>query len=140
MMDNRQFNVNGKGKEMLQATLQLAFAQEGSRTTAKGYVIDPKKGMILLWHNETPGIPFPSPLNADSVTNIVWDWLQTEPEIEHESHWDQDYDDGDVSTDLGWRVYCEDWGHVCIGPSYNHAAASHYAIVAIKPAYMWYGK
>lgn len=131
MMDNRVFNVNGEGKEMLRDTLRLAFAQEGSNTTAKGYIIDPKKGMILLWYNENPSIPFPSALNVDAATEVVWQWLQTEPQIEHESHWDQDYVDGDVSTDLGWRVYCEDWGHV---------ARHHGAIVAIKPAYMWYGK
>lgn len=140
MMDNRVFNVNGKGKEMLQATLQLAFAQEGSKTTAKAYYIDPKKGMLLLWSNEPPGVPFPAPLNADATTNVVWEWLQTNPEIEHESHWDQDYNDSDVDTDLGWRVYCEDWGHVTIGPSHSSLAVGRYAIVAVKPAYMWYGK
>ena len=31
MMDNRIFNVNGKGDDMLLATLKLAFDQEGKK-------------------------------------------------------------------------------------------------------------
>ncbi len=127
-MDNRQFNVNGSGKEMLLNALKLAFEQKGRNTTATGYIIDPKKGMILLWHNEK-GTALPAPFNAEAACNFVWTWLESEPEIECKG-WDAD-NDHDGHNSLGWRVYCEDWGHV------GH---NHYAIVAVKPAYLWHGK
>ena len=77
-------------------------------------------------------IPFPVPLGIDAVLEIAWDWLQTKPVIERDkdSHWDDDYDhDGHNSS--GWRVYCEDWGHV---------AEKSGALVAIKPIHLWHGK
>jgi hypothetical protein len=129
-MDNRIFNVNGTGKEALLATLKLAFDQGGERTTAKGYFIDPTKGMVLVWHCEGKEVtPFPAPLKAETAAVVAWEWLQTEPAVECKD-WDEDFaHDGHNSA--GWRVYCEDWGHV---------AGNRYAIVAIKPAYCWHGK
>jgi hypothetical protein len=129
MMDNRIFNVNGRGKDDLLAVLKIAFNQEGKKTTAKGYFIDPKLGMVLLWHNDGKHQNFPSGLTAESVVHVVWDWLESGPEIECEG-WDADYDH-DGSNSEGWRVFCEDWGHV---------GGNSYAIVAIKPAFMWHGK
>jgi len=34
-------------------------------------------------------------------------------------------------NEKGWRVYCEDWGKI---------DSDDYAFLAIKPAYIWYGK
>jgi len=134
-MDNRVFNVNGKGLEMLIATLQLAFSQEGRNTTAKAYTIDPEKGLILLWYipdSKTKKInPFLVPLSAEAVAVQVMEWLKTDGAWETKlDHWDEDCDHDGHNT-KGWRVYCEDWGHV---------GTHHNAIVAIKPAYMWHGK
>ena len=44
--------------------------------------------------------------------------------------WDRDLDH-DGSNGPGWRVYCEDWGHV---------ATYSAAICAVKPVWLWYGK
>lgn len=128
-MDNRVFDVNGRSKQMLGAALALAFQQEGERTTAKGYVLDPARGMILLWHDHPPCVRFLDPLDAEAATEFVWDWLKTRPEVACVG-WDEDADH-DGHNERGWRVFCEGWGHV---------AGNHYAIVAVKPAYLWMGK
>lgn len=137
-MDNRIFNVNGRSKETLRAVLELAFEQEGANTAARGYIIDPKKGMVLLWSTTESGTPFLAPLKATAATEMVWEWLQSKPEIECED-WDKDLDH-DGHNVLGWRAFVEDWGHVAVGPNYSGSGGSHYAIVAVKPAYIWMGK
>lgn len=131
MSDNRLFNVNGDSKEMLGDALRLAFTQEGKNTTAVSYIVDPKKGLILFWYTETGSNQFLSKLKSDAATAIVWEWLQEQkPENFELGDWEYDCDhDGENS--IGWRVYCEDWGHV---------ANKHGAIVAIKPVYLWHGK
>ena len=133
-MDNRVFNVNGKGKELLLQTLTLAFAQSGFKPRqAAAWFVDKEKGLVLCWHGPEKSIKanvFPTSLGADSITEIVFAWLQSdEAKTITLTDWDRDADH-DGSNSLGWRVYCESWGHV----------KTHYAIVAIKPAYMWYGK
>lgn len=130
-MDNRIFNVNGKGREQLAEVMRLAFLQKSNYAKAVAYKIDPQKGMILLWHNtEAKGITgLPAPLTAEDAAVLVSAWLETRPNTEC-SDWDADAEhDGD--NELGWRVYCEDWGHV---------AGERFAICAVKPAWLWYGK
>jgi len=134
-MDNRIFNVNGRSKAQLLNTIQLALSQTSynANPTIIGWVIDKSKGFILLDYmsDYTKGTKFPVPVTAETVLPIVWDWLKSEEaeKIPMEG-WDANADhDGD--NELGFRVYCEDWGH--IGEYRN-------AIVAIKPAYCWYGK
>lgn len=129
-MDNRLFSVNGEGQEMLERTLALAFEQQGPNTAAKAYLVDPKKGMILLWYHDKGSTAFPAPLNPKQTAALVWAWLGTEPKIEQE-RWEKAYIGGDVWSEPGWRVYCEDWGHV---------GDNHYAIVAVKPVFLWAGK
>lgn len=129
-MDNRVFNVNGSGKALLQQALSLAFKQWSDKATATSYFIDKTKGLVLLWYTEKNSIPFPSPLTSDEATEVIWSWLQSKAAKEVECvDWDANHDH-DGSNGDGWRVYCEGWGHV----------KSHYAIVAVKPAFMWYGK
>ena len=128
--DNRIFNVNGEGKEMLRMTLRLVFLQEGENTTAVSFVKS-KKGLILLWYKDKRATELVTPHDADMATEIAWAYLKDNPEeVEHTLFWDQNQDH-DGSNGLGWRVYCEDWGHVDGMSS---------AICAIKPAFMWYGK
>lgn len=132
-MDNRIFNVNGNGDTALLRALRLAFEQEGDRTKCAGWKFEPENGIVLFWYvgdsdkdiNQLPD------LTADEVFNLVSAWLRSDdakkvPCVE----WDADYDH-DGHNSLGWRVYCEDWGHVG-----NHRNA----ICAIKPAFMWHGK
>lgn len=131
MWDNRQFNVNGRGKEMLVQTLELAFAQQGDKARATGYFLAPDHGLVLVWcESARPEHLFPAPLTASAAAEMVWAWLESKPSIAIRSQWDRDADhDGDNS--VGWRVYCEDWGHV-------DGRAN--AIVAVKPVFLWHGK
>lgn len=148
-MDNRIFSVNGSGLAMLTAALDLVRMQEGNHTKFKGYVKHKTAGLILLWHTDGEGaVPFMSPPSPGELARQIIEmfekiedesnkeetWFNIEAlrngQIKH-SRWEKDYTDGDVSTSLGWRVYCEDWGHV---------ANNHYAICAVRPAYMWHGK
>ncbi len=131
-MDNRIFNVNGKGEESLLKTLELAFLQSGYKT-AVAWRVTEKHGLILYWalssnHNKDIS-KFPSPVTANEVLPTVLAWLNSDAKTEM-TGWDRDADhDGDNGK--GWRVFCEDWGHV---------ADDWSAFIAIKPAMMWYGK
>lgn len=131
-MDNRVFNVNGSGDDQLLATLKLVFNQEGHKTTCKGWRVTPEHGLILLWHaNNKNVIAFPNGLSALECFPFVSAWLLGDDAKKTQlTGWDEDYEH-DGSNSRGWRVYCEDWGHV----------ASHFeAICAIKPVYLWHGK
>jgi hypothetical protein len=135
-MDNKIFNVNGRSREQLKKTLELALTKEdGSLRTVEGWEYKKDKGLILLWHADTKynnnAQKFPVPVDLETITNIAAAWLKTdEAKAVPMEGWDHDAShDGD--NELGFRVYCEDWGHV---------GSNHYAIVAVKPAYCWYGK
>ena len=131
-MDNRVFNVNGSGDQMLLAALQLVFAQEGASVRCKAWQVT-KQGLVLSWYPDKGTTPLPSSkgMTASEVLPMVLGWLSSVDltDIEMEG-WDRDCDhDGENS--MGWRVFCEDWGHV---------GSNHYAICAVKPAFMWHGK
>lgn len=132
-MDNRVFNVNGRTKEQLKLTLQLALHDEyGKDKTVSGWRTTQDHGLILLWHvSSKDHVKFPVELNYEQLVEIVWSWLKSDDAKKvKQTGWDVD-SPHDGHNNIGWRVYCEDWGHV---------ADDHYAIVAIKPAYLWYGK
>jgi hypothetical protein len=143
-MDNNQFNINGRGTVMLEAAIKLALMQRDCYTseptfdqrplTAAGYMIHPKKGLVLLWHVDSTNsthVKFLTPHTADMIAKLAIVWLSS-PEAKNIEldGWDCNTDH-DGHNSLGWRVYCEDWGRV---------AGQYEAIVAIKPAYIWYGK
>lgn len=132
-MDNRIFNVNGQGLDLLKQALALAFAQQGFFNPAKAmsWHVSPDKGLILYWYAEKGTTPFMAPMGAEGVAEMVFDWLKSDQAkaIPCEG-WDAD-SDHDGSNEPGWRVYVEDWGKV---------GGSSSAICAIKPAYLWYGK
>jgi len=128
--DNRIFNVNGKSEEYLLETLQLAL----KNTKVEGWKHSPNHGLILFWaipKNDKKVNRFPAPLNADAIFPIVTQYLKSEDASKVEcKDWDADADH-DGHNERGWRVYCTDWGHV---------GNECYALIAIKPAYIWYGK
>jgi hypothetical protein len=136
MMDNRQFNVNGRGLEMLKATLRLACLQEGGfddqPAKVEGWVLNPKHGLILLWSTKgTTCHRFFAPLDWDIAAEMVFKWLQTKEAKEMACEgWDRN-EDHDGSNEYGWRVYCEDWGHV---------GEHTYSICAVRPSWNWLGK
>lgn len=122
-MDNFQIDITAQGKPTLETALRIAF--EHNHGPAKGYRIDPEKGLIFLWVVESrPGVvPFPFAMDAVGAADFAWRWLAEQdygPEPDH---------DGDNGK--GWRVYCEFWGHV--GGDWR-------AICAVQPAWAMYGK
>lgn len=135
MSDNRLFNVNGENSKTLKLAIKLAFmidsySEEGN--IAKAYRVDPNKGLIFLWTSDTTGaIPFKNPLHYKDAFKFALEWLSS-PEATNIKleHWEEDVDH-DGSNSIGWRVYLEDWGHV---------GDERYAICAVKPCYLWYGK
>lgn len=145
MFDNRIFNVNGSGKEMLLSVLKLAFQQEGPNTTCNGYIVDPVRGMILLWavpdgkpKEGDPTVRLPAKYTPESVLDFVWTWLESKPKMgKSDCHWDEAYEDGDVWNEKGWRVYCQDWGHI---ESSIKGHDGWRAIVAVRPVNLWLGK
>lgn len=128
-MDNRIFNINGKGREMLERTLDLALVQANKRGFAS-WIVDPERGLVLCWLDKA-GTPFLGQVGASAVAEMVMEWLKTDkatavpPGRMCENH----HHDG--SNSAGWQVYCEDWGYV---------GANEYAICAVRPAYLWHGK
>lgn len=134
MFDNRLFNVNGCGDEFLAKVLELAFEQEGRNTKCSHYAIHPEKGMILLWYNDSSDKTvqrLPCEMTAKGLVPLISQWLKSEEaEKIAMGDWEDDIDH-DGSNSKGWRVYCEEWGHVA-----NYRGA----ICAIKPVYLWHGK
>ena len=129
--NNRVFNVNGNGDEGLLMALKLVFLQNGS-TTAKAFTTTKEHGLILCDWDDDRTQKLPTPMTAEEVFPMVKAWLagdEASSEVVMEG-WDADKDH-DGSNSAGWRVFCEDWGHV---------DGIHSSICAIKPAMVWHGK
>lgn len=131
-MDNRIFNVNGSGTDMLRKTLELVFLQDGRSTTCKAWKQTIEHGLILYWsETASGGNPLPSAMSAEQCVTLVEGWLADEFALDVErSRLCEDAGHDGHNTD-GWQVYCEDMGRIDDNP---------YAICAIKPASMWHGK
>lgn len=130
-MDNRVFNVNGSGDEMLLKALELVFMQEGKNTTCTSWTQSKDNGLMLCWCEGKGLTLLPSPLTAKECLPFILSWLNSDfAKTVSLSEWCNDLDhDGHNSN--GWQVYCEGWGHV---GGYSNT------ICAIKPALMWHGK
>lgn len=127
--DNAIFNVNGDSLDKLIKTLELAF----NGKTVYGYKINEKLGIILYSYDSSSKKDITKFLiehTPKQAAEIVFEWLKSDEASKVPCEgWDEDADhDGD--NELGWRVYTEDWGHV----------DGDWNCLAIKPAYMWYGK
>src|ERR1041385_193368 len=110
-MDNRVFNVNGKGVETLEKVLDLVFKQKGLNCQA--WKVDIEKGMILYWtaEGEKDTHLLPTKMTAKEITPTVAKWLESkESKSVMLKGWDGACDH-DGENEWGWRVYCEDWGH-----------------------------
>lgn len=124
-MDNAIFNVNGEDKELLKLTLQLLFKQDQSDHQIQAWSVNPCKGLILYDYHQGDSIGFPVPLSYNMVTELVWEWLQSE---QAKKIIDNEYStDFDGSISRGWRVYIED--------------SSPYGVLGIvTPSYLYYSK
>jgi hypothetical protein len=137
-MDNQVFNVNGKtdDRESLHRLLNLRVKQHcfSNNRIISGYSIHKDHGLIL--YSSEPSNPdgyvrFPNRLTVEEVMPIVNGFLNNKELTNSLSDWDVNPKDSDVDCYAGWRIYCEDWGHIDGGWS---------GFVAIKKVWLWYGK
>ncbi len=130
-MNNFIINVVCEGKEMFWKAVEIAFKQNRPERpqTATHFLIDPKLGFVFLWSDEGAAQPFPYPLHWEQAADMAWEWLQRMDAKTFNEY--EAAPDFDGSTERGWRVYCDFWGHV---------GELRYAIAAVKPAWAWYGK
>lgn len=158
-MDNRIFNVNGHTLDQLKVALRLAAMQWSINRpddAFSGWRVDDDYGLMLLW--SVPGGQDPKGVKSsafmarrppEDLAVEVQGWLNSgsaepfydrlkRPEVEWTDKvnadprlsWDRHYN-GDGDTGKGWRVYCQNWGHV---------GGEQYALCAVLPVWMWYGK
>ncbi len=126
-MDNRHISVQSQGRKAFELAFQLLFDNApGGKATH--YFEDDKKGLVLLWHEDSNknSIKLPSPLSWKGAADLAWEWLANQPEDKYQQYLDHDGSNGE-----GFKVYNEDWGHV---------AGSSYAILGVIPIWAWYGK
>lgn len=123
-MDNFRILVIHKNYQELALTLRIAFDTRGNATH---YVIHPEKGFVLCRHEDLhlKTHPFPIPLTSETAADMVYGWLTSLATYPSEDI------DSDVSYERGWEAYNEDWGHIL---------GSDAAIIAVKPAWILYGK
>jgi hypothetical protein len=144
-MDNKIFNVNGKTKKQLNNALLLLLTDEYDVLHLPvGYRIDTEKGLVLLWYLKDPskgerflpGEGEPVGLEIEPLTEVLWSWLHSPQSkgVVHEG-WDRSLRDPDVSEEIGWRLYTEEWGCIHQGESLDS-----YTLGAFRPCWLWYGK
>lgn len=146
-MDNKVFNVKGRTIEQLEKAVDcLLFDEYGKYQKIAGWYFVPEKGLILTWYigdSQPKATPFtnrmgiPEPIGKEELVETLWNWLFSDQakQVTYDD-WDRQLDDPDVSEDLGWRLYTDQWGHVEV---VKHTI-DHYSVAAFKPSYCWYGK
>lgn len=129
MGSNFRFDITSDNPEHFRASIQLAFAKHAS---AVGYAIDPGNGktaprLILYWTDPDRSFAgfcrFPSPVGVNGAVAVVSEWLKA---VRYDREPDHDGD-----NKKGFRVFNEEWGHVC---------RDHCAFVGVEPAWIMYGK
>jgi hypothetical protein len=124
-MDNRIISVQSEGRKAFDLAFQLLF-DNAPGDTVTHYIDHPKAGLILLWSSESNAIKLPVPLKWKEAADLAWAWLGSKTDKEY-----TEYCDHDGSNGHGFRVYCEDWGHV---------GGYHYGVLGVVPVWAWYGK
>lgn len=129
--NNRQFCVNGPmdNPKLFSAAMALVLEQSCYRKIA-GFRIDAKKGMVFYWTAFKGSSQFPFGNEIDQVAKFAWMWLESHPKLTGAPGKWEGHIDHDGSDDDGWKLYCEDWGHV----------DAWEAFAAVKPIVCWYGR
>lgn len=146
-MDNILFDIRGDKDQLKPALDYLKTIAPGGK--ASHYAIVPRKGLVLFWHNPgTDTLCFKNPEKKDDFGTIVkveiktfdinWEdfvvaWLQSVNLDDFDlGEWEKEPElYSDVSIGRGFRMTCDEWGHV---------AGDRYAFALIKPIAAWYGK
>lgn len=118
-MDN--FHIDVTSEDNLGEVLKLAFL---NKRFATGFNKD-KKQFVLFWTDDERSAPLPIPLTAEEITPIIQKWLDVQADYGLEP-------DIDGSCGKGFRVSCDDWGHI---EPFGWAA-----FVKIEPAWAMHGK
>lgn len=128
---NTVFNVNGIGIEDLTAAINLALKQSG-HSKIKSYTFNKKHGLVLYWYEDAGEIKLGAGHTPEQIAKFFDYWITTDEAktIEFTEDYEKDYNDSDVSTELGWRVHISDF----------YDFSSSYVLFAIKPCFVWYGK
>ena len=121
-MDNFHIDVTSEGRDMLLLALRLAFRNCPGGTASHFHQAD--KVLVLFWSTHKDAIPFLTPMDAAGVEPLVSQWLAKADYGSQPDH------DGD--NEKGWRVSCDDWGHV--------KPFGWPSFVRIEPAWAMYGK
>lgn len=120
-MDNFQIDITSEGS--IFKAMELAF-RDGPNMRAVGYRISTEKGLIFYQYGSSARMTaLPFKIDAAGAADFATQWLAEQnygPEPDH---------DGDNGK--GWRLYCEEWGHVD-----NESQA----FVAVQPVWAMYGK
>ena len=144
-MDNKVFNINGATKEQLaNAVTCLLFNECGNFIKIASWRFMEDKGLVLYWHvkgeNSTPFTDKwgkPKSLEPEELTDILWEWLQSDQAKNFKPVGEWDYNlNHDGSNERGWRLYTEDWGKI----KQKVAGSLTYSLCAFVPAYIWHGK
>jgi hypothetical protein len=133
--DNYHFDIAAEGRKAFELAMKFAFNDDGGMDPphmehkARGYRIDPAKGLIFYWSVDSDGTAkngvskLPYEMKLKAAVEFAWSWLEAQdypPEPDH-----------DGSNHKGWRVYNEAWNR--IGDEWG-------AFAAIQPEWMMYGK
>jgi len=136
-MDNFALNVRGRSKESFEHAMAIAFAKAPGGKTSH-WCKHSDYGMVLFWNGSEktfrgePIVPFPHELALPEAVEICWSWVESIDRSQFNlKDWDRACKMGDVQNEEAWRIFVEDWSHVC---------GSHYAIAAILPVWAWLGK
>lgn len=131
-MDNRVFNINGHGNELLEKVLELAFHGDYSTFQCESWRQTKEHGLILYRSaRDSDYNHLPAPLKAKECLPMVAAWLECSFAKTVVSDHACRKIDFDGSLKSGWQVYLEANG--TIDNNYS-------AICAIRPAFLWYGK
>lgn len=119
-MDNFHIDVTSMGEPAFRAALGLCRWPK-----VTGYRIGPGARIVLYWTSSSAKdyVALPYWMTLDQAATFVLGWLEQVDYCKEPDH--------DGSNSKGWRMYCEDWGHVDSDP---------YAFIAIEPTWAMHGK
>jgi hypothetical protein len=126
LMHNRIFDITAEGDSTLSDALKIAFGKHHAATAWRTDTSEGQSRLVLssCQSGSDGWTPFVTALDAERAVTVVKDWLHNAEYGEEPDH--------DGSNGRGWRVYCEQWGHV--------APYGSPAFVAIEPRWAEYGK
>lgn len=131
MCDNKIFNVNGRGLDRLIQAFELV-EENKTRMGFRGCLIDKDIGLIWVRMACDGATMYPVPLTPRQAAEISFTWLSSkEAQSVPCTGLDANYDH-DGHNELGWRAFVGEWGRV--------GTAGIATLIAVKPAYLWYGK